>query len=447
MIMAALTFGIWAQEDAFAGLKSISLKQAQELAKKQNSAYAAKEAALSAAKWGKSNALSTFFPSLSFSGTLLYMDPATTVQTGAQTITMNNDSRTLALNLSQPLYLGGKLYQAYKMAGISEEMATYSLQAQAFTLSYEVENKYLSALQLHRVYQLSQTEIRSARENLSLAKLKLDSGLIASADYLRFQSNLATKEVSGLQAYTALQIVLQDFANYLGSDELSMPEELAVSGEQQTIDYLSEFDLSQTRSLSEKAMLIALRQNLSIKVLDKTEELSERAYRLSKGSWMPSLMLTGSRQYKDFGVDRYSFTASNQIMLNLSVPILPALGSYASVQKAKAEARKAALDNKSAVDGIKLGLESAVLTWVSSAKQIGSASLALNYSEELYAQMQERFRLNMLSAKDLLDAELMLSAARLAYSNAFYGYLKARSALMQSLALEDVTELITLTEN
>ncbi|MDD4310210.1 MAG: TolC family protein [Candidatus Cloacimonetes bacterium] len=446
-IMIALALGLGAQEDAFAGLGSISLRQAQEQAIKQNSAYAAKEAAYSSAKWGKTNAISTVLPTLSLSGTYLYMDPATTYQSGSQTTTLNNDMRTISLNLSQPLFLGGKAWQAYKMSVTSEEMAKLSLQNQRFVLLSEVESKYLAALQLKVLYNISLQEITSAKNNLELAGIKQDSGILSRADYLRFQSRLAGKQVSGLQAQTALQLALQDLANYLGAEEMIMPEEISMESEAALIERLDAYDMVRTNALSDKLLQLALTHNINYRILGKSVELSERAYTIAKASFLPTLMLTGSRQYKENGIDRYEFTASNQIMLNASLPILPGLGYYSAAQKAKEEARKAALEAKTATDGIKLGIEASTLNWISSAKQVKSAELGLAYTEELYSQMQERFRLNMLSSLELLDAELMLSAARMTYTNAFYGYLKSRSALMQALALEDKTELYTLMEN
>jgi outer membrane protein len=437
----------WAQQDAFTNLGSISLQEAKQTALKQNPAFSAKEAAVNSAKWGKTNALSTVLPTLSLSGTYLYMDPATTVQTGATQTTLNNDMRTISLNLSQPLFLGGKAWQAYKMATTTEEMAKLNLENQRYTLFSEVENKYLAALQLKTLYQISQTETKSAEDNLELAKLKQDNGLLSRADFLRFQSRLASKQVSALQAQTALQLALKDLANYLGVTEMLMPRDISMDGEMPIIERLNGYDLASTGSLNDRLLQLALNRNINYQILDKSVELSQRAYTIAKASFLPTLMLTGSRQYKENGIDRYEFTASNQIMLNASLPILPGLGFYSAAQKAKEEARKASLEAKVATDGIKLGIEAGTLNWVSSAKQVQSAAIALSYTEELYRQMQERFRLNMLSPLELLDAELMLSAANMTYTNAFYTYLKSRSALMQALALENDTDLYTLIEN
>ena len=89
-------------------------------------------------------------------------------------------------------------------------------------------------------------------------------------------------------------------------------------------------------------------------------------------------------------------------------------------------------------------IEAAVLNLVSSAQQVKASRLALDYTLQSYEQLQERFRMNLISSTELLDAELMLSSARLAYTNAHYAYLKNRLALMQGIGLENEQELDTL---
>lgn len=439
LTMTAIT--LHADLKEFDQLSKLSLEQAKELALKHNSAYEAKHAALEGAKWSRQSALAALLPSASLSATLLYTDPATRVSTGSQSYTLNRDMRTLSLNLSQPLFLGGKLYQAYKISRTSEEIARLGYQAQRSTLLAETESKYLSVLQLMEVYRLSQSELESAKTNLEIAQLKLENGLISQADYLRFQSALAAKEVSDLQAYTALQLAIRDFGNYLGDSELRVPMELSPTDYALQIEALAQFGLAESKNLSDRAMQVALQRNLGLKTLDKTQELSERAFKIAKAAWLPTLMLTGSRQYKENGLDRYEFDPANQLMLSFILPILPGLGNYAGVRKAKEDMRKAALENKTATDGIKLGLEASTLSLISAARQSRSALLSKQYNEQLYAQLQERFKLNMLSVKELLDAELMLSAATLNYNTALFGFLKARNALMQNLNLESSQEL------
>ena len=195
---------------------------------------------------------------------------------------------------------------------------------------------------------------------------------------------------------------------------------------------------------SSAALSAGLANSGSLKLVESGVELSRRAWQISKGKFLPTLMLIGSRRYEENGTDRYKFEASSQIMLTASLPLLPQLGNYASLRKAEFDYKKARLEARNASNGILLGTEAAVLNLVSSAQQVKASRLALDYTRQSYEQLQERFRMNLISSTELLDAELMLSSARLAYTNAHYAYLKNRLALMQSIGLENEQELDTL---
>ena len=119
IIILLFTVNLSAQET-----KVISLQAAKDMALQQNQNFQGEKAALEAAKWNKTSAMSSFLPSLSLAGTLLHMDPARTIPAGGQNVTLNKDQRSLALSLSQPLFMGGRLYQSYKIASASAQMAS-----------------------------------------------------------------------------------------------------------------------------------------------------------------------------------------------------------------------------------------------------------------------------------------------------------------------------------
>lgn len=426
---------------AQAGGNILSLDQARELALQNNSEYQAKLAELNAAKWSKQAAGSKFLPTLSLDGTWLYMDPAATYQAGGQTNSLNQDIRSFGFSLSQPLFLGGKLWQAYKMAQISEAMAETGLSGQKLTLLTDVNNLYLSLLQAQSLLALSELDEQSAVKNMEIAQLKFDNGLLSTADYLKFKSRLASKEVALLQTQTALQLGQLNLRNYLGLDYLPRAQELPDIENDSELLTLDAYDTRTTTALTALALERSRSGNTSLQLLENSVELSRRAYQISKGSFLPTLMLIGSRQYEENGIDRYAFSASNQIMLTASIPLLPQLGNYAEMRKADFNHKKAILQARTANDGILLGTEAAVLNLVSAAKQVRAAKLALSYTQQSYEQLQERFPMNMISSTELLDAELMLSSARFAYSNAVYAYHRARIALQQSMGLDDAQTL------
>ncbi len=421
---------------------TISLQAAKEMALQQNQSFQGDKAALEAAKWNKTSAMSAFLPNLSLAGTLLYMDPARTIPAGGQNVAMNKDQRSLALNLSQPLFMGGRLYQSYKIASASSQMARLSLEMEELQLKAEVETKYYAVLQLKDILDIASREQEQAVQNQALADLKLEAGILSRADHLRFQASVANKDLALLQAETAFDLAFREFMNYLGAAQPLMPEDIEL--DEAEIQRLVRLDKQEIQSFTDRAYNFAQKKNQSLKILDKSVEISQRAQKIANASFWPSLTLVGSRAYAEDGIDRYEFEATNQIMLNLSIPLLPQVGNYSKSRKAYYEAQQTAFDAESAKDGIDLGLQAAAINLISSARAVQNAQLSLRITEDMYAQISERFRLNMVSTLELMDAELMLSASRMAHAKAYYDFLKARLNLLSLMGSEDEELLSTI---
>ncbi len=419
----------------------LSLEEARQLALQNNNSYQAKLAEVEAADWSSKAALSSFLPTLSLDGNWLYMEPAQTVMSGTTPITLNHDIRSFGFSLSQPLFLGGKIWHGYKMAQLSQEISASGLEAQKLATLTELNTLYLTLLQTQDLQKISDMDRQSAELNLQIAQLKYDNGLLSTADYLRFKSQLASKDVSLLQARTALQLSQLNLRNFLNLDYLPIADDLPDSDNDPLILALNSYDSGATQNLSAAALAAGKNNNTTLSVLENSLELSRRSYEISKGAFLPTLMLIGSSEFSENGIDRYKFESSSQIILNASIPLLPQLGNYANLQKAKFNYRKAQLEAKTATDGILLGTEAAVLNLVSAAKQVRASKLALDFTRQSFEQLQQRFRMDLISPKDLLDAELMLSAARIAYSNSVYNYHKARVSLMQTIGISDAATL------
>lgn len=419
----------------------LSMDEALDLALSNNTDYQASVSGLEAAKWDKTSALSSFLPTLSLDGTWLYMNPAQTVTTGAGSVTLNHDFRTFGFSLSQPVFLGGKLWQAYQMAKVGVDMAETSLASKRLEVIAGVNDRYLAVLQAQSLNVITELDYQSAEQNYEIAQIKYDNGLLSSADYLRFKSRLASKEVSSLQAQTALQMAQMSLRDYLLLDYLPQVQELPSLDADPILLVLDNYDAQASRNLGKVALQRGREDNYSLRLLDKSVELSRRSVSISKGSFLPTLMLVASRSYDENGIDRYEFSHSDQIMLTASLPILPQLGNYAKLRKAKASFRQATFNAKTAEAGILMGTEAAVLNMVSAAKQVRASRLALSYTQQSYEQMQERFRANLISSTELLDAELMLSSARVAHMNSEFSYYKARVELQRLLGMEDQNDL------
>lgn len=418
-------------------LSALTLDEAKELALKNNSKYLGQKKAFESARWAKQQALSNMLPSLTASGTYAYLDPATKVQTGMSSITLNHDSRSASLTLSQPLFMGGKLWQAYKISDISSEIAKLSMQNTRLSILSKTENKYYNILQLKDLLKIATADLESSRQSLAVAQIRYDNGTISLADLLKIKAKKASKEVALIQSQTALKLAEHDFVLFLGLNQ-------ALSVEPQVDDYdmtnlrkLAELEETKIAKFEQDVYQIAKESNLSLKTAKSAVTLSKKAYNIARGSFLPTVVLSASRSFRENGIDRYEFTGGNTIALTASLPILPFWNNYSASRKAYYDLQKSTLDFQTAEDGIMLSVRAAGLNLFSSARQVVAAETALQMTRESFEQLSERYRNNMLSVSDMLDAEVMLMAAETSYTNAFYAYLKAFTALSLSTGIEN----------
>lgn len=425
---------------------ALTLEEAKQMALSKNSKYLAQKDAYESAKWSKQQALGGLLPSLTASGSYVYQDPATTITTGMGSTTLNHDSRSAALTLSQPIFMGGKLWQAYKISSVSAEMSRLSLENQRLSILNEVESKYYSVLQLKDLLAISERDLASTRQNLNITATKYESGVLSQADYLKMSAKAASKEVALIQAQTAYELAKQDLFNALGLTEAVEPEPIGSTNMQSELGYLAEYTTQQTEAFTHKAELLSIDNNLSLKTAKASTQLTKKAYNIARGSFLPTVMLSASRSYRENGIDRYEFDATNTLALTASVPLLPLWNTYSGSRKAWYDYQKSEQDFQTAAYGINLAVKSSALNLISSARQIKAAEVALRYTQQTYQQMQERFRNSMLSTTDMLDAEVMLAAAEVNLTNATYSYLKAKSSLLQALGTDNVNTINSLME-
>ncbi len=427
-------------------LSALTLQEAKELALRNNSRYLAQKAAYESAKWSRQQALSGLFPSLTASGSYVYQDPAVVVNTGASGYTLNHDSRSAALTLSQPLFMGGKLWQAYKISSVSAEMSRLNLENQRLSILNEVESKFYNVSQLKDLLAISEKDLANTRQNLNITAARYENGVLSQADYLKMSSKAASKEVALIQSQTALELAKQDLFSFLGLTETVELQAIEPLYEQTELGTFAEYNTQQTKAFSQKAEQVSASENLNLKTAEASVHLSKKAYSIAKGNFLPTVLLSASRSYRENGMDRYEFDATNTIALTASVSLLPLWNNYSGSRKAYYDVQKSEQDFKTASDGINLAVKAAAFNLISSARQVKAAEIAQRYAEQTYQQMQERFRNNMISTTEMLDVEIMLASAQTGLTNAMYSYLKARSSLLQALGTDDKNVLNSLME-
>jgi len=431
--------------------KVISLEEAKKLALQNNPEYLSKKFAYKAAKWSAVKSFSALLPSAKVSASQMQMKPGTP-QFSSGGMPVSSDvlnTRSYGFSVNQPLFLGGKIWLGYKMSSDSKKMAKYDFLNQKLKTTATAEEKYLSCLETRDLLEISQEQLRLATENLKTAKIKFQTGIISKTELLKFQADEAAKESELIRARRLQQISDTDLKNFLQLSEPIEVEEIPENAFRDLMELLNGFAQDEIERLTTKIITVGKQNNFSLKALKQTKKIASGGVSMASGNFLPTLNLnfsdTWSKNWDENQTPSNSdYKDTKQILLSASIPIFPLSDNFAALKKAKYDLKKTENDFISAKSGIETALENGFLNLVNAVKNIEASELSRKYSQELSDQLQEKFRQGLISANDLLDANVMLKAAAINETKSRFAFIKAKSALMQLLGYENENELLQL---
>ncbi len=419
------------------GEQMISLEDARELLLQNNPEYLAKHSSLKAAEWDRRQALSSLLPAVRLQGGYNYLDPEPYL--GAQ----ENYSFSYGLNLTQPLFTGGRLWLSYRMANDRVRIARADLDNTRLHLLSELEESYYNYLLAEDLYQINLQALKVARKHLEIAETRMEAGALSRADYLQFQSELSAKEVSLVQAENSKQLSYRRLQNLIKKDGFSvLPVELSLYDE--LAEYYQELQPSERERNREKLIDYGKAHNPLLIMSRIGKDISRKALTMSKGNFLPTINLTASHTWNDNFTGSADFENSTSFIISASLPIFPVIDNYSAYRESYHSYRRTEREVETAEDNIKLAVEAAFYSGITSARSITSAELSRQYAEETYRMMEERFRNGLISSVDLISIELLLTTSSLEAVNSKYEFLKNRSALLNLLNIEDDQELLDI---
>ncbi|MDD3050685.1 MAG: TolC family protein [Candidatus Cloacimonetes bacterium] len=408
----------------------LSLQEAKQIALQNNPELLSVESSLKSAILDKYSSYLTFIPSSTLSGSY---------QESRKFFEFEEYAGSYSLSISQPVFMGGKIWYGHKTKRNNESIAreTFNLQIQT-TLS-GVETRFFAVLEAQDALESSQKDLKSTETNLQSAELRFSTGTISNTELLRFKSELASKQVSVLQRETAYNTALNELENYLQTSIENGISEIEPDQYKELTDFLQGIDDSDTDRLIRLLSEEATENNSSLKISDLNRRNSVNSKKISVGEFLPTVSLSYSKRWNYY--DLQSDNQNEGISLNFSMPIFPLADKALSVGKAHQVVKKTEYQHKSTSDNILLSIKKNFLTLITSAKMMESAALALEFAEETYQQTQVKFNTGMVTANDLLNVEVTLISARNQFTTSFYNFLRAKSALMQQLGYTDDIQL------
>ncbi len=427
---------------------ALTLQEARDLAMENNPELKAEYHAMKSSQWDYRKSFLSLFPSASLSGSYLRYDDeqsmnmGTNQQTGQPMTYEYDEAKSYSVTVTQPIFNGGKIWLGSRINRDAAKIGESAYESKRLSVLRETESKFYTVLENQELVEIAAKSLESARQNLERAEVRYETGTLSRADILNMQSELASKELQFIQMENVLSLSRIDLANYLQLDKVDTVEPIDFEVYQAEMEEVQGVLSGNFETIIDRVIEKGLAENKSIEMAKRQVSMSEKSLLMSEGNFLPSINLQYQKQWQ--ALEDEDFEGKGQIMLTASVPIFPLIDNGSGVLAARHNNRNAEYTYRSTEDGIKTALRSGIYNLVTAAKSVRASKLALEFAEETYQQMQERFRSELITTSDLLDSEVMLTSARSNYATSLYNYLRYRSSLLVLMGTDDEAELMNI---
>ncbi len=397
----------------------LSLDEALRIALQNNRQIHWAEQNVIAAKARKEQSFTSFLPRLSSSSTITHLDKKTEMMGLTMTDKRLYD---LNLNISQPLFAGGRLISLYRQAKEGVIVAEEESRQTKINLISDVKCGYYNVLKSEKLVGVSKEAVNQIEEHLKMVKNLYNVGMAPRVDVLKTEVQLAHIKQDLIEAENMLALSKSSFNNLLNRD-LDAPVEL--------IDIIT----YQKKEISLKnSIQKALQQRPESKIQEANLKVASEGIKIAKSGYFPSVSLvTNYDREKGSRIPVNEWDESWNAVLVFDIDIWNWKRTSQKVKESGAILSQTEDLLSLLKDSIQLEVKSAFLNLKSAEKKIKVTEIAVSQAEENFRMTELRFKEGMATNTDVLDSQTFLSQARTDYYSSLYGYLEAEANLRQSM--------------
>ncbi len=356
-------------------------------------------------------ARNSLLPRLSSSAIGMYMAPD--MDMSGMTLSMKG-TWTAGLNLTQPIYTGGKIVSGIKLSKLGMEASHEQQRATRANIIADADNAYWTYIAVQEKQKMLESMLEYINSIYSQVKNSVDVEMATSADLLRVEAKRSDFNYQLEKVNSGLEMCRINLCNIIGVDFSSqiIPTDTTITVNH-SLNYPIEQDLIINRP--------------EYRLLQKQIDISQEQIKQIRADYLPTLALSAGYSYfgnfkmKGFADDgtgnmmpfsqKYN-DGSFTLMLSLSVPIWNWGEGHKKIKKQKLAVDNARLDLKKNNRLMSIELKNAYNNLRSTESLIATAEAGERDATEALRVMTDRYEVGMCTLTDLLEAQSQWHSAR-----------------------------------
>jgi outer membrane protein TolC len=409
---------------------SFTLEESIKVAMDRNWSIKAKMERTQQAEYVRRQARADFLPKLSTSYGYNRISDPRSIQSpsgaGQDFVFSSQDNYEWRSSLVQPVFTGFALISSYELAKLGIDQSELELELEKLDIVFQVKEAFFNVLIADVGIDVAEKDVEFRRSNLEVAKSFYEVGMVPVNDVLRAETELANAEQNFVTAGNAAKVARSAFNSVL-SRPINDPVRLVPP------DPIYQPEKGELEAYIDEA----LTNRPEMKLLNVRLLQVEQEARLAKSRYYPEISfeydyvregdspdVSGSPfhtspRWEAFAVASWTFWEWGK--------------TYYAV-KEKDSLMDEIMKTKLALeDSIRFEVKDAIMRLENAEENIPTTKKGVESGEENLRVNEERYKAQVTTITEVLDAQSLLTRARVNYYNALYNHNLAKARLMRAV--------------
>ena len=329
--------------------------------------------------------------------------------------------------------VNAQLWESLKISGMDVELAVEKARSSRLEMVTQVKNAYFATLFAKEAAEVYGQVYDNALKNLQETQKKYDAQKASEMELLRAKTTVENAVPNVYNAESSIVLALWQLKAVLGVD---LDMNLDIDGK--LSDYATQmfYDIHQHDNAT-------LANNSTMKQLAIQAEQLASNIRIQKFAALPTLSGSFNFAYmsmaNDVALKEFPWIPYSTAALSLNIPIFAGGKRHNQIRQAQNQYSQVQLQVENTERQLKIAIRQSLATMETNMKSYYAAQTALSSAQKGYDITEASYKVGRSTLIELNDAQLALTQAKLAESQAIYNFVVAKAQLEQTLG-HDFTE-------
>ena len=330
--------------------------------------------------------------------------------------------------------VNAQLWKSIRLSAKDVELAVEKARSSRLDMVTQVKQAYYSVLLAKEAFNVYKDVYENAVDNFAQTERRYNAQKASELEYTRAKSTVAAAIPDVYNAESSVILALWQLKAVMGVD---LDRNIDVSGS------LEDFSKEMFRDINENSDP-SLEYNTTLRQLEIQAEQLASTVRMQKAAYLPSIAANFSYSMiamtNDFKFSEYQWSPYSYVGVSISIPIFSGGKRHNDVRQTKVQAAQLDLQRIETERQLKIAIRQYLNTMETNMKSFNSANEAVALARKAYDIAAKSYKVGKSTITELNDAQLTLTQASLAQSQAVYNFVVAKSNLEKTLGYDFIDE-------